>query len=355
MEAKKYLQDYALKADRFLNHFFARKKKEAAEISPLCSQMVEVFQNHLYGGKKTRGALMVLGYCLAGGKVGNKIMRASIFPELVQSFLLIHDDIMDRDFLRRGKPTPQAWYTSFYRERKFRGNAEDFGLSMAIDLGDLGMYLAQEALWESGFSPERIFKLMQIANQIYRRVAFGQALDIFAEASGSFNREYVFKIHRFKAAEYSITAPLQFGAILAGAPSKFLGLIKNYGDPVGIAFQLQDDVLGLVGDQKTLGKEAGARDIKEGKVTLLILKAREKAQGKDRRLLNQLYGKKDITLTEVSQVQRIIKETSSLVYSQKEAQRLVVKGKKYVSQITSKKKFQKLLYNLADFMIEREK
>lgn len=355
MDAEIFLIDYAKKADKCLENFFAEKQKTVSDISPIGRQMLEIYRDHLRGGKKARGALMVLGYLLAGGKDNQKILKASLFPEIIQSFLLIHDDIMDRDLLRRGKPTPQALYSALYRERKFKGDAEHFGLSMAIDLGDYGMYLGQEALFESGFEQEKITKVIKLANRIYQEVALGQALDIFGEVSGEFDEDYVLKVHFLKTAQYSVTAPLQFGAILAGAEEGYLSFLAKYGDPIGVAFQIHDDILGLFGEEKIIGKETGARDIREGKATLLIVKALERAKDKDKRYLESVYGRKKITNNETDNIRRIVKKSGSFDYSLKKERELVEEGKKNVLKITSVAEKQDTLYSLADFMIKRKK
>lgn len=354
MDAKTYLVNYAKKADKYLDRFFAEKKKEAVKISPICAQMIDVYRDHLRGGKKARGALMVLGYLLAGGKTDTKIYRASIFPEIIQSFLLIHDDVIDRDLTRRGKATPQAFYTSLHQKRKFPGDTSHFGLSMAVVLGDLGIFLAQGALWESGFSKEKIFNVLELTNKVYQKVALGQALDVFGEASGKFSERYVLQIHRFKTAEYSVSAPLQFGAILAKPKKRLLKNLNNYGQSIGVAFQLHDDVLGLFGDEKVIGKPVGS-DIKEGKVTLLVVKALEKANREDKAFLKKTYGREDISSREVRRIQGIVKKTDSLTYSLETAKKLVKKGKKYIPKITSDSELQNILIQFADFMIKREK
>jgi len=355
MKARAYLRDYVLKADFYLDKFFEKKRKEATKISPICLQMVDLYHQHLQGGKKARGALMVLGYLLAGGKKNDKIYRASLYPEIIQSFLLIHDDVMDQDLLRRGKPTPEAIYTSWCRKKKFQSDPCHFGLSMAIDLGDLGQFLALEALGQSGFGKEKIFDVLKEASLVYQKVAFGQALDVFGEASGKFNEDYVFLIHLFKTAEYSVSAPLKFGAILAGASKAYLSYLDDYGRSIGIAFQLQDDILGLYGEEKKIGKESGARDIKAGKVTLLIVKALERAKPEEKEFLKKVYGQKKVTDKQVKEIQKIVQKSGALAYSQKQAQKLVRRGKRFIPQITPNLEYQETLSSLADFMIERKK
>ena len=354
MDIKTFLIEYGSQADRFLDDFFSDKKKEAKKISSIATQMLDLYQEHLRGGKKARGALMVLGYQLAGGKERKKILKASLFLEIMHSFLLIHDDVMDKALLRRGKPTPEIFYQKLSQKKNFSGDQKHFALSMTIDLGDLGVFLAQEALVESGFSKDRLFDCQREANLIYQKVVFGQALDIFGEKQDQFGEDYVLKIHRLKTADYSISGPLRLGAILAGAPKELLSNLTDYGLKLGIAFQIQDDYLGVFGDEKTLGKEVGS-DIKEGKATLLILKAKQKADQKQRDFLRQTYGKSHLSRGEIDQVRAIFQETKADQFSLKKATKLTEVAKKSINKITRNKQKRVLLEQLADYMIKRNK
>jgi len=129
--------------------------------------------------------------------------------------------------------------------------------------------------------------------------------------------------------------------------------IENYGLPIGIAFQLRDDELGLFADEKILGKPIGS-DVKQNKNTLLHLKALELAKGKEKRFIKIAYGNKNLTRKELNQVRKITQESGALAYSQKLAKRLVKQGKGCIFQITKNRKLATILANMADFMIERE-
>ena len=354
MDIKTFLTKYGLRADEFLDEFFLDKKKKAKKISPIAVQMLDLYREHLRGGKKARGALMVLGYQLAGGKEGKKILKASLFLEIMHSFLLIHDDVMDKALLRRGRATPEVFYQKLSKKKNFSGDQKHFALSMTIDLGDLGVFLAQEALTESGFSKEKLFDCQREANLIYQKVAFGQALDIFGEKQGQFDENYVLKIHQLKTADYSVSGPLRLGAILAGAPKELLGNLTDYGLKLGIAFQIQDDYLGVFGDEKTLGKEIGS-DIKEGKATLLILRAKKGASQKQRDFLKRTYGKNNLSRKEIDQVRIIFQETGADRFSLERAEKLTKEAKKSINKITKDKQKRVLLEQLADYMIKRNK
>ncbi len=354
MRLKSFLADYSQQADQLLDRFFQVKKKQAETISPLAVQMLDLYQDHLRGGKKARGALMVLGYQIAKGKETNKIFKASLFLEMIHSFLLIHDDVMDKALLRRGRQTPEVFYQKLADKKNFKGDKKHFALSMAIDLGDLGMFLAQEALFDSGFTKDRLFDCQKEANLVFQQVAFGQALDIFGEKKGKFSQDYVLKIHKLKTADYSVSGPLRLGAILAGGNNSLLENLTDYGLNLGIAFQIQDDYLGAFGDEKVLGKETG-QDIKEGKATLLILKAKQKASRQERDFLEKTYGKKDISRSEIDRIKEIFIKTGADKYSLQKASQLVTEAKIVVDKITTDKNKRGLLEQLADYMVKRNR
>ena len=180
----------------------------------------------------------------------------------------------------------------------------------------------------------------------------GQALDISYEAEKRFSEEDVLRVHRYKTAEYTIPGPISVGAILAGASEDQLKAIKDLGIPLGIVFQLRDDELGMFSTEEELGKPVDS-DLRESKVTILIVKAFEKAQGKDLEFLKYAFGNKNLTRKEVEKVREIIRTTGALEYSQKLSRKLAEGGKKFIPLINKNPKFQKILLELVDFVIER--
>ncbi len=219
-------------------------------------------------------------------------------------------------------------------------------------MGDAGFVLAHLILAESGFPSEIKNKVLRRFNQVLLDTVFGQAVDVSYEHLDRVSEKDVLRVHHYKTANYTITGPLQYGALFAGASDNQVKKIEKYGLPVGIAFQLRDDELGLFADEKTLGKPVGS-DVKENKNTLLHLKALELAKGEDKKFVKSIYGKKNITKKELDRVRRITQETGSLAYSQKMAKRLVEQGKKFIPLVSKNSGQAETLANMADFMIER--
>lgn len=352
MQAKPYLKDYIKKVKPILNSFFKAQEKEAAKISPVTAEMMRIYRSFM-GGKNIRGSLTKLGYECFGGKNEKAILKASLMVEVAHAFLLVHDDIMDQDNLRRGKPTIHIQYEKLHNQRYKKGESKHYGTCLAIDLGDAGFVISNLILADSQFSSKRKEKVLRKFHQILLETAFGQAIDVSYENLGSVTEEDVMRVHHHKTANYTITGPLQYGALFAGADEKEIKKIERYGLPVGIAFQLRDDELGLFADEKTLGKPIGS-DVRENKNTLLHLKTLESAKGENRKFIKYAYGNRNLTKREFNRVRKITQKTGALVYSQKMAKRLVEKGKKFIPQITQNPEFVDTLSNLADFMIERE-
>ena len=285
MKATDYLTDYSKKADKYLDIFFARKQKEAAKISPLAGQMMKVYREFICG-KGVRGCLTKFGYECFGGKNEAAIIKASLMVEITHSFLLMHDDIMDKDMVRRGKPTIHVRYKNLHQKNYHQGEPDHYGVSMAIDLGDSGFALSHLILADSDFSSKIKVRVLRRFNRQILTTAYGQGLDLAYEMLAKLTEADILRIHHFKTANYTITGPLQYGALFAGADEKRVEVFEKYGLPVGIAFQLRDDELGIFSSQKVLGKPIGS-DIKENKNTILKIKALELAKPKDRVFLKR--------------------------------------------------------------------
>ncbi len=340
-----FLEKYNLDLKPVLVEVFDKEKKRVAEIVPIAGVMADDYKEFLEGGKKLRGSEIFLGYQMFGGEDEKQGLLGSLVIEIIHSFLLMHDDFMDEDDLRRGELTMHKKYGKVY--------GDHYGQSLAINLGDEGCFLAFSLLNSLDLPRERLSKATQFLGRILFDVGIGQALDITYENEGQFSEEKVLKVHRYKTAEYTIPGPLTLGAILAGVEDlKILQTIKNFGIPIGIAFQIRDDELGMFSSEEELGKPVDS-DIKEGKLTILIVKAMEKAKEKDLEFLKTNYGKANLNSDAVEQIRQIIKDTGALDYSQKLSRKLAEEGKKLIPEITGEPKYQQLLSELADFVILR--
>lgn len=359
MDAKAYLKDYSKRADKYLAQFFTKKINEVNDIGKggrgvtIAVDMLSRYKKFVRGGKKLRGALIQLGYEIAGGNKRD-VLNASTCIEIIHSFLLMHDDIMDLDSLRRGLPTIHLQYEENHRKLKLAKDITHYGISMGIGLGDLGAYLGTEVILDSKLDVEKKLKASVYLSKLLQRVVYGQGLDVTYEQMKGITEYDVLQVHLHKTSVYTVAGPLKIGAMLGGLSNVQIKDIERFGEPVGIAFQLRDDELGLFSDEKTLGKPIGS-DIREGKNTILRIKAESEAKGEDKKFLRYAYGNQGITKKDVKKVQDLTIKTGALEYSQKLSKELVEKGKRSIAKITKDMKLQNTLSSLADFMVERTK
>lgn len=295
------------------------------------------------GGKKIRGFLVSLGYQIAGGQDVSKILPVALANEFLQSFFLIHDDIMDRSSTRRGKPSMHVRYSKEF--------GDFYGLSQAILVGDAANALGVELIAHSAIDNKKKLLVLENFNDITKTTIFGQGLDVEASYKKP-TIDLIWKIIELKSARYSVTGPLTLGALCGEAKLELFKDIEKFGLLIGTVFQLHDDFLGVYGDEKDMGKPV-LSDMQEGKNTLLFHKAMEFANGRDKKTLSMLWGKENATLFDLEKIKTIIEKSGALEWSTKEEERLVGDAKKYIPKLTKDKETQSILLGLCDFVISR--
>lgn len=344
------------KVDVELEKYLTRKVKQFSEISPFAENfMKDLAEFTLRGGKRFRPILMYYAYKLLGGTDDYAIRKISIFLELIQSFLLIHDDIMDRALLRRGETTIHKMYEQYSKDQAFNDDVH-FGTTMGILSGDLANQLAFEIIGESNFPLENKDKLFTLVSQEISKVCFGQIHDILLNYNypDNYSEEDIIKVHFYKTATYTYELPLFAGAILAGADKKELKILEEYAVPSGIAFQIRDDILGVFGEVGETGKDIKG-DLIEGKKTLLVTEAYKNANEEQKNILARCIGKKDLSDIEADQVRQVFENTGALIYSIAECQRQVNMAKEALTKLSRKQdEAYSFLMGIADYMVVRK-
>lgn len=316
----------------------------------------EIARFTLGGGKRIRPSLMILGYAGSKGIVDGRIVKASISIELVHSYLLIHDDVMDRDEVRRNRPTVWRVFRDGHSEVYGREDATHYGYSMAIIAGDLSAAYAVQALLRSGFEYDVVLEAIELMQDIIEKTGYGQILDMTLEKEhlSTIKEEDVLEVHKLKTAMYTIDGPLRMGGILARADKELLNAYSKYAIPVGIAFQLQDDILGVFGDESVVGKPVDS-DIREGKRTLLVVKAWERAGPEQRKILERTLGNRLASKEDVERVREIIRSTGTLDYVRELALKLAEEGSSALDEADISSDAKEVLKDLAKLVIERVK
>jgi len=361
MGIQTYLQDYSQRADRYLDIFFKQKLSEAQKIGQSSNgllnvpkEMLRMYRDYMRGGKKLRGALVQLGFGCGGGD-REKILPVSVAVEILHSFLLMHDDVIDEDDFRRGKKTVHKQWEQIGRNKLSESlNCKHFGESLAYTLGDVGGFLGMGLMMDSNFPANIKLKGLLHLNEFLLYTGYGQGLDVAYEASDHLVEDDVLRVHLYKSAYYTISGPLKLGGILVGLKPSQLKAMEEYGECIGIAFQLRDDELGLFGDEKIIGKPVGS-DVRENKNTVLHIKAIELGSDKDRSRLKKLYGKADLNKQDLKLVQQITIDVGALDYSRQLINDLVKKGKKAIPQMASDSCEQEIFGQIADYIVERKK
>jgi geranylgeranyl diphosphate synthase type I len=272
------------------------------------------------GGKRLRPALVLSAYRACGGQDDATAQPLAQATELLHTYLLIHDDIMDHAELRRGQPTGHVLFERRHAAAGWRGSSADFGRSVAILLGDLSYSLAVElfsTVLVAAASPSpSAAELAGAFAAMCREVIGGQYLElalahrpVAGEASADLEAELL-AILRQKSGRYTAERPIELGALLAGAPAALRHPLARYGRAIGEAFQLQDDLLGMFGDASRVGKPVG-EDLREGKLTFLIFHALRHATAAERALLTAALGDPDLSPAAAERARAVIEETGA--------------------------------------------
>jgi geranylgeranyl diphosphate synthase type I len=259
-------------------------------------------------GKMLRGGLLILGYEMHAGRSSPiAVARAAAALEIIHSSLLIHDDIMDDDRLRRGARTIFAQYEQVGRSRR-AADPGRFGMSMGMCAGDVGYFIAWDILSRLPLAPGPKISLLSLVSRELAYVGLAQMQDI---AFGSFDRtparDEVIALYLYKTARYTFSLPLMAGALLAGAAPAERRKLGELGERLGVIFQVRDDDIGIFGSARETGKPVGS-DIRQGKKTLLLLELFRRARGAEKRSLKALFGKPTLSPPEAARVREAIEK-----------------------------------------------
>ena len=296
------LLEFVRTENRYLNEI-------GSELAPV-AQAMERFL--LDSGKRLRPLFAYVGLLGTNTKPTPELVKACASLELVHVCALMHDDVMDGSDTRRGAPSIHRAFEKMHIENDLHGSSEQFGISAAILLGDLALVWSAKMLHQSGLSNEVLVRALEMYDEMRVELMAGQYLDVYEQALGSQSVERSLKVARYKSGKYTIERPLHFGAALGSSnPSAIYEIYSNYGLPLGEAFQLRDDVLGIFGDPSETGKPAGD-DLREGKRTVLLAKTMELASKSDQDLIESCLGDQNLSPEKVEEIRKIIKETGAL-------------------------------------------
>lgn len=294
-----------------LDAFIAEQGRALAPLGPDAARLVEAAGDAVRGGKRLRAMFCYWGFNAVrpprDPAEETALVRAAAALELLHASALVHDDYMDASDTRRGRPSVHRAFASRHQAEGWRGDPEQYGAAAAILLGDLLLSWADELLRTCGAASEQVLAALRWFDTTRSEVIGGQFLDVSVQARGAADAEQSMTVLRYKSAKYSVERPLHVGAALAGAGDELVRDLSWYGVPLGEAFQLRDDLLGVFGDPDVTGKPAGD-DLTEGKRTVLVaiaLDALGATEPDAAKHLDDSLGRQ-LTGSEVAELQRII-------------------------------------------------
>ena len=283
--------DFRERVQLVLDAFIDEQASTLTPLGPDAGRLVAEARTAVGGGKRFRAAFCHWGFRAIHPDVVDRaaLARACAALEMLHASALVHDDFMDASDTRRGRPATHRAFEAEHVAAGWRGDPVQYGAAAAILLGDLLLGWAEDMLRHCGFAPTDVAAGLALFEQCRTEVIAGQFLDVSVQARGRADVETAMTVLRFKSAKYSIERPLHIGAALAGATADQIVQLSRFGLPLGEAFQLRDDLLGVFGDPGTTGKPAGD-DLVEGKRTVLVALALDAAPQADAQRLDAALG-----------------------------------------------------------------
>jgi geranylgeranyl diphosphate synthase type I len=300
------LRAIATRVDERLAHLFDAEEARWEAVDPALAEPLRSLRHLIeVGGKRLRPAFCYWAYVGAGGDPDDPgVIDAGAAFETLHAFALVHDDVMDGSDTRRGTRTAHLEFADIHGAGAWRGEARRFGEGVAILIGDLSHVYADMLLGDVPAEAAAVWHELRLELNV------GQYLDLLGTARADRDRAAAHRIARYKSGKYTIERPLHVGAALAGRLGDLREPLSAYGDPLGEAFQLRDDVLGAFGDPAVTGKPVG-QDLREGKPTPLLAAATERASDGRRGLLDGV-GDPGLSDSDVASIQQVLVDTGAV-------------------------------------------
>jgi geranylgeranyl diphosphate synthase, type II len=292
------------RVDVVLDRFFSLAKSRAAEFGGAYVQLWQSLEANTTGGKRFRPRMVMCTYQSLGGEDLETAAYVGSAFELLHTALIVHDDVIDRDFTRRGMPNIAGTYRDLAAATGATDAvAEHRGISAAVIAGDLALFNAYRLIDRSGVAGNMRGRLIDLMDEALFASAAGELIDVdFASGLEMPRVDDILQMERLKTAVYSFECPLQAGAILAGAPEAVVTSLRDFGREIGIAYQLVDDVLGVFGLESETGKTT-IGDLREGKRTVMISYATSTPEWAS---IERLVGKSDLTEAEAGDIRSVL-------------------------------------------------
>jgi geranylgeranyl diphosphate synthase type I len=337
----------------FLDKFFLQSLRTYKPVNRWSADALARLAASAGRGKMVRGGLVYLAYYLAGKRPDKTCLTLAAAMEIVHTALLIHDDIMDCDGVRRGKPTIYKQYEQMAHIDACAQPAHT-GEAMGICVGDVAIFLSMELISSLPTSQAIVGqRLMRLFSRELSCVGFAQMQDVYCGAVKSVpTRADIMNLYRYKTARYTFSLPLMLGSMAAGKSMSSIRRLEKLGEHLGVIFQIKDDELGIFGDEEKTGKPVGS-DIREDKKTLYYYFLQTRATADEQAELADIFGNPQLTVAHVRRVHELLarymieKEIAALLEKE------VVKANRIISAVSRQKSHKQILSELLAFNLNR--
>jgi geranylgeranyl diphosphate synthase type I len=350
MHLTEYFQKYKPLITSHLQTYFDKKKKKALKNDLFYLDVIKKLETFTIGGKMIRGGLVLLCYEMNGGKIDEKVLNAAAAVELVHSGLCIHDDIMDNDTLRRGRPTIFSQYQDTIKK-----SGPMYAQSMAICVGDIVYFMAMELLSNITDNLELQKKLLHFCMDEFMIVGTSQMMDVFfAQPEQIPTTDQAIYVYAHKTGRYGFTVPITLGESLAKNDANYTSPLDSFSEKLGTIFQIKDDELGLLGDEKTIGKSVGS-DIRENKKTLIYLVLYQAVNDEEKRYLDSCFGNPDLSSEDIKKIKSLVEKYSIFKTIDAEIEKLHGDLIHVLETAHIDDSYKKILHELIEFNLKRTK
>ncbi len=321
--------------DEALLNFAKAKVQDLGKLGEDVVGLINQAEDFARGGKHIRPAFCQAGWLAAGGEQNDdRLIKAAAGLEWLQASALVHDDLMDGSDTRRGKPAAHKYFANLHKANKWQDDPEAFGLSGAVLLGDLLLMWCDEMFHTSGFPAETLLVAAKYLDLAKTEVTIGQYLDVVGQFKGADDMNAAMQVLRFKSAKYTIERPLHIGAALAGCDENLINTLSDVGLPLGEAFQLRDDILGVFGDPELTGKPAGD-DLTSGKRTVLLALASQMSNDYQKQAIDRVVGNPTATASEIDSVREVFIDSGAVAKTEAMIDSLVEQATQALNQLDS--------------------
>ncbi|MBW3619927.1 MAG: polyprenyl synthetase family protein [Actinobacteria bacterium] len=320
-----------------------------ASLAPLADELHEFV---IGGGKRIRPTLLLLGYRAAGRDDPSDVMGPALSLELLHTCALLHDDIIDAASTRRGRETAHRRFAREHREAGWSGGSDAFGEAVAILLGDLAFVQADELFLEARVPADRLLDGLRRFTVLREEVMAGQYVDLYAARAGVTSRELALAVATYKSGRYSVARPLEIGAALGGGPAALVSGLERVGGPLGRAFQVRDDLLGVFGDEVETGKSV-AGDLVEGKRTLLVAETAARLDGDELTTFDRLLGSPELTADDAATLRELMRRSGGLDATTRYVEEAVEEARTELGRLDVPDEVAEALEGMAGFIRDR--